>query len=153
MCDSGRSECLLSSSEEEKQELEQQQAKKHVEEEMNGAVAVPGAGVAVETLHSFGFIPLHASLNMNLSTTQGCECGCILDNIQPGINYSLVVIISSNQSSCGDQDEEDHHHLKWILNVTFQTCPLSAFSIVLVVILLLLFPRLCVNWSTTQLPE
>ncbi|CAG7718490.1 unnamed protein product [Allacma fusca] len=72
--------------------------------------------LAVETAHSFGFIPLHPSLNMNLSTTYGCECGCILDNILPGINYSLVVIISSNQSSCGDQDEEDHHHLKWILN-------------------------------------
>lgn len=55
---------------------------------------------------------------LNVSTTPGCECGCILYDLVPTKNYSLVIIISANQSSCADEDEEDHHNFRWILHVS-----------------------------------
>ncbi|CAL8116004.1 unnamed protein product [Orchesella dallaii] len=53
---------------------------------------------------------------LNVSTTPGCECGCILYDLVPTKNYSLVILISANQSSCADEDEEDHHNFRWILH-------------------------------------
>jgi hypothetical protein len=59
----------------------------------------------------------HGGLNM--SSTPGCECGCILYDLIPGRNDTLVIFISSNHSSpCADEDEVDHHKLKWILQVS-----------------------------------
>ena len=55
---------------------------------------------------------------LNVSTTPGCECGCILYDLIPTKNYSLVILISANQSSCADEDEEDHHNFRWILHVS-----------------------------------
>lgn len=55
---------------------------------------------------------------LNVSTTPGCECGCILYDLISAKNYSLVILVSANQSSCADEDEEDHHNFRWILHVS-----------------------------------
>lgn len=69
--------------------------------------------------HSGGGRPSFMDLSvLNVSTTPGCECGCILYDLLPTKNYSLVIIISANQSSCADEDEEDHHNFRWILHVS-----------------------------------
>lgn len=56
----------------------------------------------------------------NLNYTLDCECGCLLNNLVPGFNYSLIVTLSPSESYCEDEDEAEHHNLKWILHVSIK---------------------------------
>ncbi|OXA53254.1 Semaphorin-5B [Folsomia candida] len=60
---------------------------------------------------------LHQLQLENVTLTPGCECGCILYDLVPERNDTLVIFISSNYSSpCADEDEVDHHKFKWIFH-------------------------------------
>lgn len=62
---------------------------------------------------------LHQLQLENVTLTPGCECGCILYDLVPERNDTLVIFISSNYSSpCADEDEVDHHKFKWIFHVS-----------------------------------
>ena len=98
----------------------------------NSLPECPGAGSSEEELeeeedpeeysyprhHHHHNHDLHLLQLQNGTTPPGCECGCILHDLETWRNDTLVIFISSNYSSpCSDEDEVDHHKFKWILHV------------------------------------